>query len=45
MGRVWRRFEVKNEKLLAEAEKLIETKQLTSQELELLLKTFKIKNI
>lgn len=40
---IWRRFEVLEEKSLAEAELLIERKQLSRQELELLLRTFQAK--
>lgn len=42
---LWRRFEVVDDKSLAEAELLVERKQLNRQDLMVLLKTFRISNI
>ncbi|MFP3420628.1 hypothetical protein R0K30_14580 [Bacillus sp. SIMBA_154] len=41
---LYRRFEVTNQETLAEAESLIERKQIGHQDLMLLLKTYKIRN-
>lgn len=41
---IWRRFEVIKKENLAEAESLVESKQLSRQDLELLANTFRIKN-
>lgn len=43
--RIWRRFEVINQKTLAEAEMLVERKQLKRHELALLLETFRLRDI
>ncbi|MEC1242325.1 hypothetical protein, partial [Bacillus paralicheniformis] len=41
---LYRRFEVTDQETLAEAESLIERKQIDRQDLMLLLKTYKIRN-
>lgn len=43
--RLWRRFEVVNDNNLEEAELLVESKQLSRQDLELLLNTFRVRNV